>query len=245
MIWSPFSGKQSLNDWPQSISPGSFCGSCSESKSMTDAIETSKQTDDAKKRTLKDALHVVKNRQADRDDVVVDMKAAEETRLELLADELRPLLEEIDQSDERFEFALSRGERPRFWIDMTSFVAMGHDRRTYRFLKDTRAGRMVLAEGGDMEKIADSVSQYIAERVLERERAIEGEWMSLKRDASLDAEDELPASSEVPVVSVEAEKPVAKSRGGFWRSVLTFLFGSAVTLALLGAAAMYLVPDAF
>ena len=66
-------------------------------------------------RSLKEALYVVRNRQADRDDVVVDMKAAEESRLELLADELRPLVSEIDPADERFEFSLTRGERPRLW----------------------------------------------------------------------------------------------------------------------------------
>ena len=198
-------------------------------------------------RSLKEALYVVRNRQADRDDVVVDMKAAEESRLELLADELRPLVSEIDPADERFEFSLTRGERPRLWIDMTSFVAMGHDRRTYRFLKDTRMGRMVLAEDGDMEKVADSVAQYIAEKVLERERAIEGEWMTLKEAAKLNDEPEISTAPEpvLPDVEETVAAPEPVKRRGFWRSLFGFLFGIAVTLVALAVAAWFLVPEAF
>jgi len=214
---------------------------------MTDQSENNTAIDVEKKRSLKDALYIVKNRQADRDDVVVDMKEAEEARLELLADELRPLLEEIDETDERFEFAISRGERPRFWIDMTSFVSMGHDRRTYRFLKDTRMGRVVLAEGSDKGKVADQISQYIAERVLERERAIEGEWMSLKETSKID-DAHIEGDGEVPVLVPDVDMEVAKptpTKKSLWRSIMTFLFGVAVTLVLFGAAAYYLVPDAF
>jgi len=214
---------------------------------MTDSNDTAKEAEGIKKRSLKDALYVVRNRQAERDDVVVDMKAAEETRLELLADELLPLLDDIDESDERFEFAMSRGDRPRFWVDMTSFVAMGHDRRTYRFLKDTRMGRTVLAESGNMEQVADSVSQYIAERVLERERAIEGEWMSLKEASRIDEAVELDETTSASAPAVSSDETIVETvkRPSIWRSVMTFLFGCAVTLVAIALAARYLVPDAF
>ena len=58
---------------------------------------------------------------------------------------------------------------------MVSHVAMGRDRRTYRFVKDTRNGRIVLAELPKMEPIADSVTRYVAERMVEREHLIEGD----------------------------------------------------------------------
>jgi hypothetical protein len=51
---------------------------------------------------------------------------------------------------------------------------MGRDRRTYRFLKDTRVGRVVLAESTDMKTVADQVTRYVAERVVERQRQMEG-----------------------------------------------------------------------
>lgn len=179
-------------------------------------------------RNLKDALALVKNREADRDDVVVDMKAAERTRLELLADELRPVIEDIDETDERFDFGLSVGERSRLWIDMTSFVAMGHDKRSYRFLKDTRMGRIVLAETSDMNKAADIVSEYIAEKVLERERMLEGEWIALKNGKTLARDADTNG----------APKP---SR---WRAVFWFLFGALCCVAALVAATLVFAPDA-
>ncbi len=138
-----------------------------------------------KVRSLKEALDYAKNREADRLDVVVDMKAAEQARLELLAKELQPVFDEIEDADQRFDFALSKGERPRLWVDMTSFVAMGHNKRSYRFLKDTRMGRIVLAETLDMEKAADIVSEYVADKVLERERAMDGEWEVLRKSPNL------------------------------------------------------------
>ena len=60
---------------------------------------------------------------------------------------------------------------------MTSFVVMDRDRRTYRFLKDTRLGRSVLLETANLNDMADIVTNYVAERIIERERAIEGDWL--------------------------------------------------------------------
>ena len=134
----------------------------------------------ARKRSLAAALSEVKNRQANQDDVVVDMKEAELARLELLCNEIRPLFEELPDDNDQFEFGLSNGKPPRLWIDMTAHVSMGHDRRTYRFLKETKAGRVVLAETNKLELAADAIANYIAERVLERERILQGEWTSLQ-----------------------------------------------------------------
>ncbi|MEE9314875.1 MAG: hypothetical protein V3V02_09515 [Rhizobiaceae bacterium] len=192
-----------------------------------------------KTRSLKEALDFAKNREADRSDVVVDMKAAEQARLELLANELRPLLNEIDETDERFDFALTKGERPRLWIDMTSFVVMGHDKRSYRFLKDTRMGRMVLAETHDMDKAADIVSEYVADKVLERERAMEGEWESLKNSTALTKDVEGGALINTSRVGS------AKTKPSIWKSLGWFIFGAFCCVAALAAVAFVLVPDAF
>jgi hypothetical protein len=75
---------------------------------------------------------------------------------------------------DNFDFAVSSGLQPRLWIDAVSHVAMGRDRRTYRFLKDTRIGRVVLAESTEMKLVADQVTRYVAERVVERQRMMEG-----------------------------------------------------------------------
>jgi hypothetical protein len=55
---------------------------------------------------------------------------------------------------------------------------MGRDRRQYQFVKDTRLGRTVLAESVSVETIADAVTRYVAERIVEREQAIESDWLT-------------------------------------------------------------------
>ncbi|TGV79111.1 hypothetical protein EN792_043280, partial [Mesorhizobium sp. M00.F.Ca.ET.149.01.1.1] len=40
--------------------------------------------------------------------------------------------------------------------------------------KDTRVGRVVLAESIEMKAVADAVTRYVAERVVERQRMMEG-----------------------------------------------------------------------
>lgn len=123
---------------------------------------------------LANALREVKNALADRDDVVVDIREAQRTRLELLAEDLQPVFSEIPADDERFDLAISAGAQPRLWIDAVAHVAMARDKRSYRLVCDTRLGRVVLVESTDMKKVADHVTRYIAERVIERKRALEG-----------------------------------------------------------------------
>lgn len=121
---------------------------------------------------LADAIREVKNAIADRADVVVELRHAQRTRLELLAEDLKPVFAQA-ADDDRFDFAISQGEQPRLWIDAVAHVTMGRDRRTYRFLRDTRLGRVVLAESADMRQVADQVTRYIAERMIERRQALE------------------------------------------------------------------------
>ncbi|MER8465148.1 hypothetical protein [Mesorhizobium sp. M1396] len=123
---------------------------------------------------LSDAIRDVKNAFADRDDVVVDMREAHRMRLDLLAADLAPVFADVPADMDNFDFVVSSGLQPRLWIDAVSHVAMGRDRRTYRFLKDTRIGRVVLAESTEMKSVADSVTRYVAERIVERQRMMEG-----------------------------------------------------------------------
>ncbi|MET3581525.1 hypothetical protein ABID19_004576 [Mesorhizobium robiniae] len=139
---------------------------------MKDAGENITQID--RPRKLSDAIRDVKNAFADRDDVVVDMREAHRMRLDLLAAELAPIFADVPADMDNFDFAVSSGLQPRLWIDAVSHVAMGRDRRTYRFLRDTRIGRIVLAESTEMKPVADQVTRYVAERVVERQRMMEG-----------------------------------------------------------------------
>ena len=150
-------------------------------------------------RKLSDAVRDVKNAFADRDDVVVDMREAHRMRLDLLAAELTPVFADVPADMDNFDFVVSSGLQPRLWIDAVSHVAMGRDRRTYRFLRDTRIGRVVLAESTDMKPVADQVTRYVAERIVERQRMMEGgvepAVASLNRAAVREAEPPLQATA--------------------------------------------------
>ena len=80
--------------------------------------------------------------------------------------------------DDQFILTVTTGTQPRLWIDMTAFIAVGRDRRTYRFLKDTRLGRTVILESPSLDDVADTVTNYVAERIIERERVLEADWLS-------------------------------------------------------------------
>jgi hypothetical protein len=129
---------------------------------------------------LKGAIERIRNVQAERSDVVVDMKQAAFSRLELLAQDLAPVFSQVPSDIDLFDFGLTNGETPRLWIDMTTSVRMGRDRRTYEFVKDTRLGRTLLMESDSRTKIGRAVTDYVAERIVERERAVEGDWLALK-----------------------------------------------------------------
>jgi hypothetical protein len=140
-------------------------------------------------RRLSDAMRDVRIAKAERNDVVIDLKDADRARLEILADQLKPVIEDIPPSDDQFEFAISTGLQPRFWVDATSHVMMGRDRRTYRFVRDTRLGRVILSETADIKEVADRVTNYVAERIVERQRMLDGDLEPLRALAAQDVND--------------------------------------------------------
>lgn len=135
------------------------------------ATDQHNNTSDEKRNRLVDAVRNIKIAAAERSDVVVEMKEADRARIEILAQELEPVFSGVPLDDERFDFSISSGMQPRLWIDATAQVIMGKDRRQYRFIRDTRMGRMVLSESTDPKPVAEAVTKYIAERLYERELA--------------------------------------------------------------------------
>ncbi len=177
---------------------------------MKDANDPAAPSEQAQ--NLSQAVRDVKNALADREDVVVDMRDAHRMRLELLATELAPVFADVPADMDNFDFTVSSGLQPRLWIDAVSHVAMGRDRRTYRFLRDTRIGRVVLAESTDMKPVADQVTRYVAERIVERQRMLEGGPEPAMAGGARHA----------PVL--EAEPPLHSSaRSRVWATLLTGL----------------------
>jgi hypothetical protein len=162
---------------------------------------------------LKEAMHEARVEAAERTSVVVDLRDAELARLELLDDALDPLFAEIPPDVDLFDRGVSRGETPRLWIDAVAHVAMGRDKRAYRFLHDTRVGRRVLAESHEIPDIVKAVTTYVARRIVERQRAL----------------DEDPDFIERVAVSV-ADRERRRRR---WRAAGAFLFGFALGVTAL------------
>ena len=129
-------------------------------------------------RLLREALREARIEAAARTGVVVDLRDAEMARLELLHDELDPVFAEIPSDIELFDRGISRGDTPRLWIDAVAHVEMGRDKRIYRFVQDSRFGRVVLAESQASCDIAEAVTKYVARRMIDRERMLAGEELS-------------------------------------------------------------------
>lgn len=192
-------------------------------------------TDGGNVRSLQDAMRRMRVVATERADGLADLSAAERARLELLAEELAEVFRAVPPEADFFAFSVSPGENPRLWIDMTTHVAMGRDRRTYRFLKDTRLGRTVILETADLGAMADCVTDYIAERVIEREKAVEAGWLMSRfvRPSRVDALASTPQKARAAAARDGAEAPSAGASRvpGF----LVFVSG-----ALVGAGSLIL-----
>ena len=176
---------------------------------MSDAPNPGSQAGETRPIRLRDALRQARIEAADRTGVVVDLRDAEVARLEILSEALDPLFAQIPEQVDLFDRGISQGDTPRLWIDVVAHVLMGRDKRIYRFVQDTRFGRVVIAESHDVAAVVAAVTDYVARRMIEREHALVATAMAE------------PAAVEPP------------RRGGFWIFVLGFVVGA---LALFGLA---------
>ncbi len=165
---------------------------------------------------LRDALRQARIEAADRTGVVVDLRDAEVARLEILNEALDPLFAQVPDRVDLFDRGISQGDTPRLWIDVVAHIVMGRDKRIYRFVQDTRFGRIVIAESHDVAAMVEAVTDYVARRLIEREHA-------------------LVATPVTPPAAVEKPR-----RGGFWTFVVGFLLGA---LALFGLALIASLRD--
>ena len=159
---------------------------------------------------LRDALRQARIEAADRTGVVVDLRDAEVARLEILNEALDPLFVQIPEQVDLFDRGISQGDTPRLWIDVVAHVVMGRDKRIYRFVQDTRFGRIVIAESHEVATVVGAVTDYVARRMIEREHALVATPVA-----------------EPPPAAVEKPR-----RGGFWTFVLGFFVGAAALFGL-------------
>ncbi|HAT84928.1 MAG TPA: hypothetical protein DCS30_02545 [Rhizobiales bacterium] len=175
------------------------------------------------KRSLEKAIRDVRLNDVDQDSVVVELGDTERARLELLNEALEEVRAELPEDMDQAILQIIPGRKQRFWVDLLAFVEMGRDKRTYRFVKDTRMGRVVIREGSDVDDIADQVTHYLARRIIEREKALESD----------DLMDKLGKTAAEPVTDLAQSQraPAAKRSGGLMMFLIGILFGAAGLLA--------------
>ncbi|TCK28976.1 hypothetical protein EV667_2992 [Ancylobacter aquaticus] len=180
--------------------------------------------------SLREAIRTARMEAAERSGVIVELRDATLARLSMLNELLDPVFAQVplDHVD-LFDRGLMPGEIPRLFIDMVAHVTLARDRRTYRFLQDTRSGRHVLAESTNPNDIVDAVTRYIARRLIAREQAMVSVGVPPEIEAALPH----PAPHH-PVSGPPA--PTGNRRGGALPFLLGLILGA---LAIVAFATLY------
>ena len=171
---------------------------------------------------LKAAVRQARIEVAERTSVVVDVRDAEVARLEILNEALDPIFAQIPSGIDLFDRGISRGDTPRLWLDAVVHVVMGRDKRVYRLVQDTSYGRRVLEESAEVGPIVEAVTQYVARRLVERERSLAGLSPQLGKETWRD---------------IKIERHHWR-----WNAVKAFFFGLIVGILALFAVAWMLGP---
>mgnify|MGYP007004375183 CR=1 FL=1 len=185
---------------------------------------------------LKAAVRRARVEQAERSEVVAELRGAEIARLEMLFEAFKPILAQAPAELELFDAGITQGERPRLFIDMIAFVEMAHDRRVFSFIQETRHGRVALAQSERMEPIVDAMTDYVARRLVERQLALAADRTPLPVK-------ETPAPQPAALVQQAAAQTAvpAKRRSAFATGLLfTIELLGSITLFVLLAGAAYL-----
>jgi hypothetical protein len=151
---------------------------------------------------------------SERSRAAAELRGAEIARLQMLHELLKPVFAELPPDADLFDQGLLPGEKPRLYVDMVSFVEMGHDRRTFRFIQDTRRGRTVIGETEGVNLMALLVTEYLARRLVERDKMLANEMTRLAprpREAPrpVPAAEAAPQRREAPASSPAAAAPIA------------------------------------
>jgi hypothetical protein len=188
--------------------------------------------------SLQAAIRRARVDNAEQSQAVAELREVEIARLELLLEAIRPVLDQAPEGAELFDPSVERGARPRLFLDMIGFVELGHDRRTYRFFQDTRHGRVLIAESPQVDRIVAAVTNYVARRLIERERALAADWRSGEAPAATTAPK---AAGATKPLAAMAARPSAGRRG--WRAavgdffnLVLQTFGAVALMALIGYA---------
>ncbi|MGE4250069.1 MAG: hypothetical protein AB7F09_11790 [Parvibaculaceae bacterium] len=103
-------------------------------------------------------------------EAVLDIRDAQTLRLQVLKDQLAPIILANIEAASFVDLALVPGDPPRLWIDLITSIVMAPDPRTYRLVQDSPSGRQTLLETADRQEMIERITQHIAHRLIARER---------------------------------------------------------------------------
>lgn len=121
---------------------------------------------------LAEALREARLAETSHLEAAMNLRDSKSLRLQILKDDLLPGVKASPEARDLFDLTLLPGEPPRLWIDLTSYVLMEPDYRTYRFMQDRQDGREVLFESSDREQAAAAVRRHMAHLLVARERQL-------------------------------------------------------------------------
>lgn len=119
---------------------------------------------------LAGALREARQAEAAHFEASLELRDSKALRLQLLKDDLLPLISGSAEARDLFDLALVPGDTPKLWIDLISFVVMEPDPRTFRFLQHRQDRREILFETADRELMAAAVRRHMAHLMVARER---------------------------------------------------------------------------
>lgn len=119
---------------------------------------------------LAEAIREARLAEAAHFEAALDLRDSKSLRLQILKDELLPAVQASSEARELFDLTLLPGEPPKLWVDLTSYVLMEPDHRTYRFLQDRQDRREILFETTSREQAAAAIRRHMAHRLVARER---------------------------------------------------------------------------
>ena len=100
------------------------------------------------------------------------IRDAQTLRLQVLHDEFAPIVHARREASDFMDLALVQGDPPRLWLDLTSYVVMAPDPRTFRLVQDTRDGAEALFETRKRPEMLAKLTEFAAHRTVERQRAL-------------------------------------------------------------------------
>jgi hypothetical protein len=121
---------------------------------------------------LEENIRTARMAHAERLTAVQNVHQAAVLRLQVLKNQLAPLLANNAAARCIVDLALVPGDPPRLWIDMISYVTVAPSPSTYRLQRDGFCHHEVLLESEDRDEITAAVMQHVASHLVEREKQL-------------------------------------------------------------------------